>query len=277
MRRVNSLTEKICGVPLGMSDSIVLLRAHGQAGKLFGVKLEGKTVLVTGAAKRLGRAIAMALARRGANIVVHYNTSYDAARNTVAAIKAAGVDALAVRADQTKQREVRAAVRKAVRRFGRIDVLINSAAVFRRTPFRQLTENDWDFHLDANLKGPFLFAWEVSRYMRRGHIINVADWAARRAYRDYLPYLVSKAGIIGLTESLAKELSPRIQVNAIAPGPVLLPSDMTKREREAIRKATLLRRLGTPQDVVKAVLYLLEGGDFVTGHTLVVDGGRLLA
>jgi len=235
------------------------------------MELQGKTVLVTGAGKRVGRALALALARRGANIVVHYHTSAAEARQRVAEIRRLGVTATAVRADQTKARQVRAAVAKA----GKIDVLVASAAVYRRTPFATLTEADWDFHLNANLKGPFLWALEAGRQMRTGKIVLFADWAAYRPYRHYLPYLVSKAGVIGLTKALAKELAPGVQVNAIAPGPVLLPENFTC--AEAVRQATLVKRLGSPQDVVHAVLYLIEGGDFVTGHVLVVDGGRLIA
>jgi NAD(P)-dependent dehydrogenase (short-subunit alcohol dehydrogenase family) len=237
------------------------------------MRLSGKTALVTGAAKRVGREIALALARRGANIVVHYNTSAREARQLVSEIQRLGVDALAVRADQTDARQVRAAVQRA----GKLDVLVASAAVYRRTPFKTLTEADWDFHLDANLKGPFLWALEAGKRMRAGKIVLFADWAAYRPYKNYLPYVVSKAGIVCLTRALAKELAPGVQVNAIAPGPVLLPPGTSARQRRAILNATLIKRLGSPQDIVNAVLFLIEGGDFVTGHVLVVDGGRLIA
>jgi len=252
------------------------LRRSAGASKLRVVNLHAKTALVTGGAKRIGREIALALARRGANVVVHYNRSAAAARGVVAEIEALGAKAMAVRADQSKACEVREAVRKAARRFGGIDVLVNCAAVFRKTPFAALTERDWDFHLDANLKGPFLFALEASRYMRRGKIVNFADWAAWRPYRDYLPYVVSKAGVVCLTKALAKELAPNVQVNAVAPGPVLLPTDFTPAQKRAVRNATLVKRLGSPADVVGAVLFLLEGGDFITGQVVVVDGGRLI-
>ncbi len=241
------------------------------------MKLSGKTALVTGAAKRVGREIALGLARRGANIVVHYNTSAADARRVVAEIKALGVDALAVKADQASAREVRAAVAKAAKHFGGIDVLVVSAAVFHRTPFDTLTESDWDVHIDANLKGPFLFALEVGRRMRAGKIILFADWAAIRPYRNYLPYLVSKAGIICLTKALAKELAPGVQVNAIAPGPVLLPADFPASEKRKVIESTLVKRVGSPQDIVNSVLFLIEGSDFITGHVLVVDGGRLIS
>ncbi len=244
------------------------------------VNLKGKNILVTGAAKRVAREIALALADRGANIVVHYHRSAADAQRVVREIKARGVDAIAVKADQSSARQVRQAVVRALRRFGTLHCLINSAAVYEKTPFAKLTERDWDFHLDANLKGPFLFALEVGRHMQRkkvrGKIINFADWAAYRPYRDYLPYCISKAGIICLTQALAKELAPLVNVNAIGPGPVLLPPDFSAADRRAVIKSTVLKRLGSPQDIVNAVLYLLEGGDFVTGHTLIVDGGRLI-
>ncbi len=244
------------------------------------MNLKGKNILVTGAAKRVAREIALALADRGANIIVHYNTSAAPARQVVREIKSRGVDALAVKADQRNSNQVRQAVAQAIRHFGKIDALINSAAIYEKTPFAKLTERDWDFHIDANLKGPFLFALEVGRHMQRrkvrGKIINFADWAAYRPYSDYLPYCVSKAGVICLTQALAKELAPLVNVNAIGPGPVLLPPDFSAADRQAVIKSTVLKRLGSPQDIVNAVLYLLEGGDFVTGHTLIVDGGRLI-
>jgi NAD(P)-dependent dehydrogenase (short-subunit alcohol dehydrogenase family) len=245
------------------------------------MKLKGKTALVTGAAKRVGREIALGLARRGANIVVHYNTSAPDARRAVAEIKALGVEAIAVKADQADAREVRAAVGKAVKHFGGIHVLVTSAAVYRKTPFDTLTEEDWDYHIDANLKGPFLFALEVGRHMKArgvaGKIITFSDWAAIRPYASYLPYCVSKAGVICLTKSLAKALGPNVQVNAIAPGPVLLPPDFTEEERQEVIDATVVKRLGSPQDIVNSVLFLIEGSDFITGHVLLVDGGRLIA
>jgi len=245
------------------------------------MELKGKTALVTGAGKRVGREIALGLARRGANVVVHYNTSAADALAVVAEIKALGVDALAVGADQTNARQVHAAVAKALRRFRDIHVLVTSAAVYKKTPFDTLTEADWDFHIDANLKGPFLFALEVGRHMKKrkiaGKIITFSDWAAIRPYADYLPYCVSKAGIICLTKSLAKALGPKVQVNAIAPGPILLPPDFTPAERRKVVDATIVKHIGSPKDIVNSILYLVEGTDFVTGHTLLVDGGRLIA
>jgi len=249
--------------------------------KLEAMNLTGKTALVTGAAKRVGREIALGLARRGANIVVHYNTSAAEARQAVTEIRKLGVDAVAVKADQSDAGQVKRAVAQAVRKLGEIDVLVASAAVYKKTPFDTLTEADWNLHIDANLKGPFLFSLEVGRRLKQGKrpgkIILFADWAAIRPYANYLPYCVSKAGVICLAKSLAKALGPRVQVNAIAPGPILLPPDMTDAERQAVVDATVVKRVGSPRDIVNTVLFLIEGSDFITGHTLMVDGGRLIA
>lgn len=245
------------------------------------MQLAGKTALVTGAGKRIGREIALALARRGANLVIHYNSSARDAEKVVADITALGVRAIAVKADQTNSEQVRTAVAEAIRQLGGIDILVASAAVYHRTPFEKITEADWDLHIDANLKGPFLFAHELGMHMlntkRDGKMVFFADWAAMRPYPNYLPYLISKAGIICLTKALAKELAPRVQVNAIAPGPVLLPPDFTEAETQQVIESTVVKKLGSPQDIVNSVFFLIEGSDFITGHVLVVDGGRLIA
>jgi NAD(P)-dependent dehydrogenase (short-subunit alcohol dehydrogenase family) len=242
--------------------------------------LDGRVVLVTGGARRLGRAIALALARRRARVAVSYRTSAREARQTLEALERLGAEALAVRADLARAGEVRRLIERVGRRFGRLDVLINSAAAFDRTPFGALSERDWDRALDANLKGPFLCALYASRLMRArggGKIINLADWAGVRPYRDYLPYCVSKAGVIGLTKALAKELAPAIQVNAVAPGPILPPAGMSRAARERIARRVPLGRWGSPQDIVNTVLFLLEGTDFMTGSVVFVDGGQLIA
>lgn len=240
--------------------------------------LNGRIVLVTGGAKRLGRALALALARRRARVVISYRSSSSDALATIRELERCGAQALAVRADLSKPAEVKRLMTRVRQRFGRLDVLINSAANFERTPFVTLTERDWDLALDTNLKGPFLCALYGSRLMRQGgKIINLADWSGVRPYRDYLPYCVSKAGVIGLTKALAKELAPTIQVNAIAPGPILPPPDMTAAERARVIRRVPLKRWGSPQDIVNTVLFLIEGTDFMTGSTIFVDGGQLIA
>jgi NAD(P)-dependent dehydrogenase (short-subunit alcohol dehydrogenase family) len=243
------------------------------------VEIKGRGVLITGAAKRVGRAIALELGRRGANVVINYNHSRQAAEHTVREIEATGVSGVAIQADVAKVSEVERMVRQAAEFLGRLDVVVNNASVFYRTPLESVTEADWDINLDVNLKGPFFcakFAAELMLKHGGGKIINIADWAGFRPYMNYVPYCISKAGVIALTQVLAKTLAPTIQVNAVAPGTVLLPEEFDDHEKEKIIQGTPLRRIGSPEDVVQAVLFLIEGGDFITGHTLVVDGGRLI-
>jgi NAD(P)-dependent dehydrogenase (short-subunit alcohol dehydrogenase family) len=241
------------------------------------MELGGRWALVTGAAKRVGRSIALELAAHGANVVVHYHRSAEEAAATVRELAACGVRAAAVRADLARPAEIEALVREAETRSGGIAVLVNSAANYLRVPFDRLTEAVWDATLDTNLKAPFLLAWRLGLAMRArggGRIVNIADWAGERPYRDYLPYCVSKAGLVGLTRALAKELAPEVTVNAVAPGPVLAPDGMAEAERQAIVRATPLGRFGTPEDVARCVRFLAEEADFTTGALYHVDGGR---
>ena len=241
--------------------------------------LANRTVLVTGGAKRIGQAIALAMAHRGAYVVISYRTSSRDAQHTVSLLKRYGAEALAVRADVSNEADVKRLMVQIQRRFGRLDVVINSAANFDRVPFAQLTQDDWQHALQANLTGPFLCALHASRLMQKtgGVIINFADWAAIRPYKDYLPYCVSKAGIIGLTKALAKELAPKIRVMAIAPGPILAPADMSAAAKARVARRVPLKRWGQPKDIVNTVLFLIEGTDFMTGSTVFVDGGQLIA
>ncbi len=241
------------------------------------MELRGRTALVTGAARRVGQAIALAVAGRGMDVVVHFNRSESEARETVEAIERGGRRAVTVQADLAREEEVEALAERAVQAFGRIDVLINSAALFYRTPLEKLTAQDWDQFLKVNLTGPFLLARRLGLQMRRlggGKIVNVADVAGIEPWADFLPYSVSKGALITLTQGLAKALAPEVQVNAVAPGSVLLPEEYRDEEREAIIRATPLKRIGAPDDVAKTVLFLLEGSDFITGQVVVVDGGR---
>ena len=242
------------------------------------MRLDGSVVLVTGGIRRVGQAIALGLAGRGAHVAVSYRSSARDAADTVRAIEDLGARGFAVRANLSKAADAQRLVRRVHERFGRLDALVNSAANFERVPFERLTERHWDQTIDTNLKGPFLCALYASRLMRRGgKIINIADWAGVRPYRDYLPYCVSKAGVIGLTKALAKELAPRIQVVAIAPGPMLPPHDMTAAARRRIAARVPLKRWGSPQDIAATAIFLIEGTDFMTGSTVFVDGGQLIA
>jgi pteridine reductase len=243
------------------------------------MELKGRVALVTGAGKRVGRAIAMALAGRGATIAIHYRSSRTEAEEGVAQIAAQGGRAQAFVAELEKVGELEQMVATILATFGRIDVLVNSASIFYRKPIEELTEQDWDVNLDTNLKAPFFLAKFAGIAMRRqgaGKIVNIGDWAGIRPYNNYLPYTVSKAGLIGLTRSLAKALAPQVQVNCIAVGPVMPPDDYDAEEIERLKQGTLTKTLGTPDDVARAVLYLCEGSDFTTGSTLMLDGGRLL-
>jgi pteridine reductase len=243
------------------------------------MELKGRVALVTGAGKRVGRAIAMALAERGAAIAIHYRSSQREAAEGVAAIASRGGRAEALAADLGSVAAIEGMVTDLLAKFGRIDVLVNSASVFYRKPLEDVTEDDWDISLDTNLKAPFFLSKFAGAAMRRqgaGKIVNIGDWAGIRPYNNYLPYTVSKSGLIGLTRALAKALAPEVQVNCVALGPVMPPEDYDATEIESLRRATLTKTLGTPEDVARAVLYLCEGADFTTGSTLMVDGGRLL-
>jgi NAD(P)-dependent dehydrogenase (short-subunit alcohol dehydrogenase family) len=203
----------------------------------------------------------------------------DAAR-TATEIEACGVRSARLGADLADPRQVRTLAETAERETGGIDLLVNSASNYLRTPFDTITEADWDASLDVNLKAPFLLAWTLGRAMRgrgEGAIVNVADWAGERPYRHYLPYCVSKAGILALTKALAKELAPQVRVNAVAPGPVLLPEDFSPEQVAAVERATPLARIGTPEDVARAIRFLAEEAGFSTGAVLHVDGGRGIA
>ncbi len=241
--------------------------------------LTGKAALVTGGAARLGRALALGLAGRGADVAITYRSSEHEAQTVLTELRKAGVRGAAVRCDQASEADVRAAVRWVVGEFRRLDVLVNSAAIFEKTPFESLDAAAWDRHLAINLRGPFLFALHAAPHLRAdggGKIVNLADIAGFRPWKGYLPYSISKAGAIALTQALARELAPDVQVNANAPGAVLWPEEYTAEQREAALARVPLARSGSPDDVVATLLYLLEGSDYVTGTVIPVDGGRLL-
>jgi 3-oxoacyl-[acyl-carrier protein] reductase len=244
--------------------------------------LNNRVVIITGG-KRIGRVVAQHLADRGANLVVSYRGSKAEADATVADVQTRGRQALAVAADVSKGADCAALVRSAADAFGRVDALVNMASVYGSRPFDELTEADFDRDLAINLKSAFLCSQAVVPVMRRtggGRIVNFADWLARSgrpAYRGFTSYYVAKAGIIALTESLALELAAdQILVNAIAPGPILAPPDMSPEEVAAVARATPVGRWGGEVEIAKAVAALLET-DFITGETLRVDGGRHVA
>ncbi len=240
------------------------------------MELKGKTALITGGAKRVGKAIALALAERGANILLHYRSSEAEASKTAADIRALGVECQTVRADLSKNAEVLRMTVQLAKDAKNIDILVNSASRYYKTPPDKLDERSWDELIDANLKGPYLLSVEIARQMTAkngGKIINITDWSGFRPYKDFLPYCTSKGGLITMTKALARDFAPKVYVNAVAPGPVLPPPDMPEAEKEAIAKTTALGRWGRPEDIAHAVTFLVEN-DFINGTVLVVDGGR---
>jgi NAD(P)-dependent dehydrogenase (short-subunit alcohol dehydrogenase family) len=243
-------------------------------------KLAGGWAVVTGGHVRVGRAIALALARAGMNLIVTYRTAPDSAEKAVAEFKALGRQAQAYRVDMADATAVMALADEIVSQTGSsLRVLVNSASGYHQTPLGQISPQVWDDMLAVNLRAPFLLSQRLGLAMKAnagGHIVNIGDWAGIRPYKGYLPYLISKAGIIHMTRTLALELAPEVQVNCVCPGAVLLPEDTSEDEAAAVRKATPLHRLGTPEEIANAVLYFVES-EFATGSILMVDGGRLIA
>jgi pteridine reductase len=246
--------------------------------------IRDRVALVTGGAHRVGRSIALALAREGAHVAITYHASADEAQRTVAEIEACGVGGLAVCCDQSHPAQVTAVFDAIQARWGRLDILVNSAAVMQQKPFLDITSQDWDATIGINLTGPFLFSQHAGRMMlarssttgeTSGVIVNIADEAGLTPWPRYVHHSISKAGVIMLARAAALALAPKVRVNAVAPGPVLKPEGWTDERWETLRPSTPLDRLGSPQDVVEAVLYVIRA-EFVTGDVLVVDGGRML-
>jgi pteridine reductase len=239
--------------------------------------LRDSVALVTGGAHRLGRAIALALGQAGANVVIHYHHSPDQAEKVLRELEALGVGAVATAGDLAQVAEAERVVDDALERWGRLNLLVNNAGIWGSTPVGTVTEARWDELLDLNLRGAFFTAQRATPALRssRGAIVNIADVGALRPWRNHTPYLVSKGGVITLTEALAKDLAPDVRVNAVAPGAVLLPDDWTPEQAERAARSVPLQRLGRPEDVAEAVIYLARA-EYVTGVVLPVDGGRRL-
>jgi 3-oxoacyl-[acyl-carrier protein] reductase len=239
------------------------------------LELSGKVALVTGSARGIGRAIAVALAKRGANVVINYAHSREEAEKTAEMCRAHGVEAIVLKADVSKREEVRAIVEKAVEHFGRIDILINNAGILGNalTPM-EVTDEDWDRVLSVNLKGAFIVTQEVLRYMRKGKIVNIASIAGKDGGTVGPHYAASKGGLIAMTFNLARHLAPNILVNAVAPGPVDT-NLITPEIKEKLRKLSLTGEIAKPEEIAHAVIFLLEN-DHITGEVVDVNGGRLM-
>ena len=243
--------------------------------------LTDAVAIITGG-KRIGRVVARELAQRGVDLVLSYRGSRAEAEATVADVETAGRRATIIQADVADPADCAAIVDHAVKTFGKVDILVNMASIYRSKPLEEVTPDYWAADLDVNLRSAFLCAHAAIPHMRTaggGRIVNFADWLARSgrpAYHGFTSYYVAKAGIIALTEALALELArDQILVNAIAPGPILAPPDMDQAEVAAVANATPVGRWGGEIEIAKAVLALIET-DFITGETLRVDGGRHL-
>jgi len=239
------------------------------------MNLAGRAALVTGAGQRVGQALAVALGKERMQVAVHYNKSADGARETKKMIEAAGGKAKIFQADLASQRAPAELVRRVAAAFGSLAVVVNSAAGMERTPLGAVTPKTWDAIFALNLRAPFLVAQAAAPILKSegGAIVNIADLAAFENWPGYIPHSISKAGVVKMTSALARVLAPEIRVNAIAPGAVLLPANWTPEAGEHLTSTTPLERLGSPEDVVGAMLYLLNS-DYVTGETIIVDGGR---
>jgi len=241
------------------------------------MNMNDKVVVVTGGARRVGRAIALLLAKRGARIVINYNKSETEANQLINIINNKnGETSIAVKADITNPLEVKKMVDTILGHFKTIDILINNAGIYYETPVWEISEKDWDLFMNVNLKGPFLCSQVVGRIMsekRSGKIINITDSIEISDDTvNYIPYIVSKAGLTMLTKALARVFSPTIHVNAIAPGPVLLPENFSENEKKKAIESRYLKRIGTPHDIANTVIFLIES-DYITGEVIHVDGG----
>jgi NAD(P)-dependent dehydrogenase (short-subunit alcohol dehydrogenase family) len=240
---------------------------------------KGKVAVITGGA-RIGQVVAQALAARGCALALTYRESRAVAESAAKSAQEAGVRAIVIRADATDEAQIRAAVEETASQLGRLDILINMASTYIRTPHP--TAADWNSTLDAIARSAFLFSIHAAPIMQSGgggRIVNMTDWlpiSGRPHYAGYTPYYASKAAVAAITESMALDFAPDILVNSIAPGPILAPPDLTVDEDAEVLAATPLARWGGADEIAKAVLFFIET-DFVTGESIRVDGGRHLA
>ena len=244
--------------------------------------MQGKVVLITGGAKRVGAAICRRLHASGANLMLHYRASAGEARLLQAELNHVRADSVAlIQADLLDFNKLPSIAEQTVHRFGRLDALVNNASSFYATPVGEITAANWEDLIGANLRAPLFLAQAAAPALKKaqGAIVNITDIHAERPLKSYLVYSVAKAGLVALTRSLARELAPEVRVNAVAPGPILWPDDESFDElsRQRIISHTLLKREGTPEDIAKAVHFLIAEATYVTGETINVDGGRHVA
>ena len=242
------------------------------------MELPGKTALVTGGAHRVGREISIALAHAGCHLAIHYHHSEKAAKDTASTAQVLGVNAAIFRADLRKADQIEGLFQLIDSQYGPLDILVNSAAIMKKVAFQKADEGDWYNTIDLNLKAPFFCIQKAAERMLingAGAIVNISDIAGLRPWRDYPIHSVSKAGLEMLTKVAARAYAPEIRVNAVAPGPVLKPDEMSDGRWQELGAALPPQHCGNAADVARAVIFLLEN-DFITGETLVVDGGNQL-
>ncbi len=234
--------------------------------------------LVTGGAVRVGRAISLGLAEAGFDLVVNYHQSEAEAEQVSRRIRELGRSVVLVQGDVSRSEDVERITEALRRRFRRLDLLVNNASLFRQVPFMEIQEDDWDQVMGVNVKGPFMMAQATADLLDRsgGSVVNLVDLSAFQAWREFPHHSVSKAGALHLTRVMARCLAPRIRVNAIAPGPVLLPDDYDEEKSRKAADRTALGRLGAPEDVLRTILFL-DRSPFITGEVIVVDGGQALS
>ena len=243
------------------------------------MNLKNKTAIVTGGAVRIGKGIALALSKAGANIVLHYGHSNIAAQETATLIQEQGGTVTTVQADLSEPVFAsKHIVEHAMNKFHRVDILINNAAIFEKGTLQTTTEEAWDRHMNINLKAPAFLSQQFVNALSKeqpAHIINIADWRATTPDVDYLAYSLTKSSLVALTLTLAKQLAPHVQVNAIAPGAILPPPEMDEDYLQRIARNVPLQRQGSVKEITDGILYLLQS-DFVTGEVLYIAGGEQL-
>ncbi|MFH1418848.1 MAG: SDR family oxidoreductase [Planctomycetota bacterium] len=244
------------------------------------MKIEGHVALITGAAKRIGRAIALELAQRGCDIAVHYHTSEAEAFETAELIRAGGRKAITIQASLSDADAAAALPKKTVDELGRLDILINNASIFEPMSLDDFSPARWNETLAVNLTAPMILSHAAYPYLSaegQGRIVNLGDICAERPWPNHLAYCVSKAGLSSLTQALAKAMAPSVRVNAVAPGAALFPEDWSRDQIKAVTRRVPALRAGTPEEVAATVRFLVTDCDYITGAILAVDGGRNIA
>ncbi len=242
--------------------------------------LKNKNVLITGGVVRVGRAITLNLLSAGATVFCHYNSSEKESASLQKETENSSGKLSLIQGDLNSVDFAESMVDQVIKKSGRIDALINNAAVFFKTPLGDVTEEDWDQLFQINLKAPFFCAQKAGLHMKAhggGKIINIGDPSGLNPWPSYIPYGLTKSGIISMTKGLAKALAPEVQVNCINPGPVMFPDHYSQEDQDRALRNTLLQKEGSPEDIARTVRFILEGSDYITGAIINVDGGRSIA